>query len=268
LQFVVPALLLCPLVLALEVALAGRPAPARISVIDGIVTDIGLAPLPDAEIAVVSSLVRVRTAPDGRFRIPDLSSGIVILIVRRIGFFPTSMIVRLPESGTVHVSFALTRATQEVDAVTVIGERGDSLRLLEFEYRWRHGFGKYLNRQEIGRKRGARTADLLAFLGMPLVMVRGDDGQVKRFVGSVGSVFELRTSGADSASSVKSGKCEPRVFVNGVALPAPVDTDDLPRPGELAGLEVYAKAPPPIPLQYGGLSACGKVSMLWTTVGR
>jgi hypothetical protein len=192
----------------------------------------------------------------------------VILIVRRIGFFPASMIVRLPDSGAAHVSFALTRATQDVDAITILGERGDSLRLLEFEYRWRHGRGVYLNRQEIGRKRGARTADLLASLGMPLVVVRSDGGQVKTFVGSISNARAMLTPSVDSATPAKAGQCEPRVFLNGVALPAPVDTDDLPKPQDLAGVEVYARAPPPIPLQYGGLSACGKVGMLWTVVRR
>jgi Carboxypeptidase regulatory-like domain len=269
-----------PLLFAIVFALEGPSAAAsdqqrvapdstghtkRLSVIDGIVTDSGVGPLPSAEVVVVSSAIRMRTGENGRFRIPALPRGTLILIARRIGFVPASMILRLTESDTVHVSFALKRAALEIEVITVIGERGDSLRLLEFEYRWRHGFGRYLNRREISQQRTSHTADLLSLLGMPLVVLRGDDG-VKSYVGSLPQILGTPASGGDSAKAAKRAPCEPRVFLNGVALPGPVDIDDLPRPAELAGVEVYGKSPPPIPLQYGGMSACGNVSMLWTRI--
>jgi hypothetical protein len=280
------ARLLHPVALALVVALVGRPAVAhpqrriatgaerdstesarRRYVVEGIVTDTSLAPIPSAEVAVVSSGIAVRSGPNGGFRLPGLSRGSHILIVRRIGFFPASMILRLSESDTLHVSFTLARTTQEIEVVTVLGERGQSLRLLEFEYRRRYGKGKYLTRREIDRHRGARTADLLRLLGMPLTMLQGDDGQLKSYVGNPRGVPGMTTPGPDSANAAMLARCEARVFLNGVALPAPVETDDLPTPRELAGIEVYRGAPPPIPLQYGGMSACGDVIMLWTTDG-
>jgi hypothetical protein len=270
----------CCSLLVVFAAFAGRPAtvseqqraardsiePARrLSVIDGIVTDSGAGPLPSAEVVVVGSPIRVRTGESGRFRIPALPRGTLILIARRIGFVPASMILHLSEYDTVHVSFALKRAALEIEVITVMGERGDSLRLLEFEYRWRHGFGRYLNRREISRQRTSRTADLRGFLAMPLVVLRGDDG-VKSYVGSLPQILGPPASTGDPGRTTKPAACEPRVFLNGVALPSPVDVDDLPRPAELAGVEVYGKAPPPIPLQYGGMSACGNVAMLWTRV--
>jgi hypothetical protein len=227
--------------LALLVAPLARRAESaqRLGVIEGIVTDTGLAPIPSAEVVVVSSAIAMRTGPNGVFRLPGLSPGSHILIVRRIGFFPASMILRLSDSDTVHVSFALKRAAQEIEVVTVMGERGQSLRLMEFEYRRRFGKGRYRGRREIDWHRGSSTADLLRLLGMRLVRLPADDGR----------------------------PCGGRVFLNGVALPAPVDPDDLPAPPELAGIEVYKGVPPPIPLQYGGMSACGNVIMLWTTDG-
>jgi hypothetical protein len=270
----------------LSVALTGRPALAhpqtrvatgarpdtigparRLGVIEGVVTDSSLAPIPSAEVAVVSRGISVRTGPNGRFFLPGLSQGSHILIVRRIGFFPASMILRLAEADTLRVAFTLAHASLEIEAVTVMGDRGQALRLMEFEYRRRFGFGKYMGRRDIDKHRGARTADLVKLLGMPLTPVPGDDGQVKWYVGTSRGVPGTPAPGAASASAATLAQCEGRVFLNGVALPAPVDSDDLPTPRELAGIEVYRGVPPPIPLEYGGMSACGVVVMLWTTEG-
>jgi hypothetical protein len=268
-----------PLALTLVVALVGRPAAAhaqrrvepdtigsakRPGVIEGIVTDSSLIPIPGAEVAVVSSGIAVRTGLDGRFRLPCLPRPSCILIVRRIGFFPASMIVRLSEFDTLHVSFTLDPAAQELESVTVMGEPGDALRLLEFEYRRRFGKGRYLSKLAFDWYPGARTADLLRRLGMPLTSLRTVDGQVKQYVGDPRAQPARPAPGGDPASAAMLARCEGRVFLNGVALPAPVDIDDLPAPRELAGIEVYKGAPPPIPLHYGGMSACGDVSMLWT----
>jgi hypothetical protein len=239
----------------------------RLGVIDGIVTDTGLAPIPSVEVVVVSRGIAVRTGPNGRFRLVDLPQGSCIVIVRRIGFFPASMILHLSSADTLRVSFALRPATVDIGVVTVLGERGQSLRLLEFEYRRRYGVGRYMTKRDIERRGGVQTADLLRLLGMPPRLVPGDDGEKKWYVGAPPGVRGISRLSADGSGTARFVHCEGRVFLNGVALPAPVAAEDLPKPGELAGIEVYRGVPPPIPLDYGGLSACGDVIMLWTTSG-
>ena len=245
----------------------GTSSAVTLGAIDGTVTDTNRVPIGAAEVVIVSTGARVQADADGRFRIRDLPGGSHILIVRRIGFYPASMIVRVVSTDTQQVSFTLQRVAQELDVVTVTGERGQSLGLLEFEYRRRYGFGRYMRREEIERSPGMRTTELLRRLGAPLAMSPPVGGQKRWHVGNPRFVMRTPTMGVGPASMAEPTRCDDRVFVNGVALPGPVDTDDLPSARELAAIEVYRGAPPPIPLHYGGLSACGSVIMLWTRNG-
>ena len=96
---------------------------------------------------------RVPTYPRYTKLLTALPSRSHILIARRIGYYPASVIVRLAASDTQRVQFTLTRAALELDVVTVMGERGDSLRLLEFEYRRKYGFAKYWRERRCERAR-------------------------------------------------------------------------------------------------------------------
>ena len=116
--------------------------PRATGVIDGAVSDSALRPVSFAEVVILRTEIRMQTNAAGRFRFVDVPPGQYILIVRRIGFRPTSSIVQVGARDTLRLSFILEPALPQLDTV-IVSERRQSLRMLEFEERRRQG--------EIGR---------------------------------------------------------------------------------------------------------------------
>jgi hypothetical protein len=227
----------------------GRSAPATI---DGVVTDTGLVSLGDATASILGSTVQVVTGANGRFRIVGLPAGQYILVVRHLGYAPTSTALQAAPGDTLRMSFALTRIATALDTVVVTTKRY-SMRMAEFEDRRKLGFGHFLTQADIEKRNGTFVSDLLR----PILSVRIADGR-KRF--------------DQFAVNYRDG-CYFQLFLDGVALPTPTNLMDLPTPRELAGIEVYS-GPATIPLQYkplghkgvGGGGFCG-VILIWTKDG-
>ena len=104
---------------ALGIALAVLSLGAQVVVnpmrgfgtIDGLVSDTSMAPLHAAFVSIVGTQIRVGTGPNGRFRIARLQPGEYLLIVKRVGYRPTSGIVNVPVSDTVRLSYTLEPIT-------------------------------------------------------------------------------------------------------------------------------------------------------------
>ena len=94
--------------------------PIGMSVIDGIVTDTLLNPLGIADVSVVGTTARVVTGENGRFRMLQVPSGQYLLVVRRIGYAPTSGIIQVPESDTLRLAYTLVRSNNLLDTVRVV----------------------------------------------------------------------------------------------------------------------------------------------------
>ncbi len=217
-----------------------RPAAGAI---DGVVTDTNLVSLADATASILGSSVQVVTGANGRFRILALPAGQYILVVRRLGYAPSSTVLQVVGGDTLRMSFALERIMTALDTVTVTAKRY-SMRMTEFEGRRKAGFGQFMTQGEIEKRNSVFTSDL-----------------VRTFT----SVRVLPPSNGPGhyAFSIRSG-CAFKVFIDGVAVPTPTNLDDLPSPMNYAGIEVYSGAAT-IPLQYKttGGSFCG-VILFWT----
>jgi hypothetical protein len=106
---------------AAALLLAGRmSAQSSTGVIEGVVTDEELHPLPDA-IVTVGSSIRVTTSESGRFQILGVPPGQYIVLVRRLGFTPATTIVQLVARDTLRPSFMLERSVSSLDTVKVTG---------------------------------------------------------------------------------------------------------------------------------------------------
>src|SRR5215212_5065978 len=81
-------------------AQAQPPAPRRVGTIDGIVSDTNLVPLQAAFVSVLGTKLRVGTGPNGRFRITKVPAGQYLVIVKRIGYRPTSAVIDVPATDT------------------------------------------------------------------------------------------------------------------------------------------------------------------------
>lgn len=230
---------------------------AGIGVIDGIVTDTLLRPLGSADVSVVGVGARVVTEESGRFRFLQVPAGQYLLVVRRIGFAPTSGIIDVPADDTLRLSYILARTTNLMDTVR-IRETRVSLRMLEFDQRRIQGVGQFITQEQIERRGSRETSDFLRTL-------RGVDVSRITTQAFAGTVALSKREGG-SVLGEGGGACSMQIVLDGIVLPRFFNLDLLPPPKQIAGIEVYSGAAT-VPPQFGGADRrCGMI-LVWTREG-
>jgi Carboxypeptidase regulatory-like domain/TonB-dependent Receptor Plug Domain len=234
-----------------------RPT-GQLAVIDGIVTDTLLRPLGSADVSVVGIGARVVTSENGRFRMLQVPAGQYLLVVRRIGYAPTSGIIQVPEADTLRLSYTLIRSDRMLDTVRV-KERRVTMRMLDFEVRRKQGQGQFITQEEIERRGSLQTSDYMRSMrGVEVSRVT-----TQAFAGT--QVYSRREGGGFDANGQQQ-YCSMQVVLDGIILPRNFDLDLLPPPKQIAGIEVYTGAAT-IPPQFGGPDRrCGVVAV-WTRDG-
>ena len=231
---------------------------ARLGVIDGVVTDTTLQPLNAADVTIVGAGLRVVTGANGRFRLVQVPPGQYLLVVRRIGYAPTSGIVEVPVADTLRLSYTLERSTYALDTVR-INSRRVTMRMVDFEQRRLQGIGQFITQEEIERRGSVQTSDFLRY--MRGVQVSQNTTQI--FGGT--QVYSRREGGGFDANQQQQF-CPMQVLLDGIILPRYFNLDLLPPPKQIAGIEVYSGAAT-IPPQFGGVDRrCGVVAV-WTRDG-
>lgn len=230
---------------------------SRFSVLDGVVTDSLLRPLNSADVTVVGTGARVVTGENGRFRMLQVPPGQYLLIVRRIGYAPTSGMIEVPARDTLRLSYVLDRSSNILDTVQVRGTRV-TMRMREFDHRRQLGIGQFITQEEIDRRGSIATSDFLRYMrGVEVSQVTSN-----LFAGT--QVYSRREGAglSDGAGS----RCAMQVLLDGIILPKNFNLDLLPPPKQVAGIEVYSGAAT-IPPQFGGPDRrCGVVAV-WTRDG-
>ena len=215
---------------------------AQRGAIDGIVTDASLTPLPDASVTILGSNVRVTTGANGRFRIVQLAPGHYVVAVHHLGYSPVSAAVDIAAEDTLRPSFAMAPIANALDTMVVFG-KSLSPKLAEFEERRRLGFGHFLTQADIEKRIAVSINDLL--LPIPSVMIIAD------------SVLSRRELPA---------RICPFVFYQDGVLLHESKLSRLPRPSEIAGIEIYSGSAT-IPLQYKSANTGCGVILIWTKDG-
>ena len=222
-------------------------------VIDGLVSDSLLHPMNVANVTIVGTGSRLVTGENGKFRFQKVPPGQYLLVVRRIGYAPTSGMIQVKSSDTVRLTYSLSRSIVAMDTVRVNATRV-SLRMLEFEARAKGGMGQYMNQATIDRRPSLQTFDLLRqFRGIEVS---------RNTSGAFSGTFALsrREGGA------LTGGCAMQVLLDGIVMPRNFDIELLPPPKQLAGIEVYEGAAT-VPPQFGGADRrCGLIAV-WTRDG-
>jgi|GEM_PF-768053 len=235
-----------------------KPSIAGLGTVDGIVTDTLLRALESSDVSVVGVGARVVTSENGRFRILQVPAGQYLLVVRRIGFAPTSGIIEVTANDTLRLSYILARTTNMLDTIRV-RETRISLRMTEFDQRRRQGQGQYVTMEEIERRGSLQTSDFMrSFRGVEVSKVT-----TQQFGGT--QVYSRREGGGYTEQG-QQNYCTMQVLLDGIVLPRNFDLDLLPPPKQIAGIEVYTGAAT-IPPQFGGPDRrCGVVAV-WTRDG-
>jgi len=222
--------------------------------IDGIVSDTSLMPLHAAFVSVVGTQLRVGTGPNGRFRITKLQPGQYLIIVKRVGYRPTSGIVDVPPSDTVRLSYTLEPIATTLPIVTVT-EKPFSVRMGEFLARKRAGFGEFMTQEEIEAKNTVYTTEL--FRAFKTINVSPNRASV---------LTEWYAVSHREGANPALGACPMAVFLDNVALPTPFNLDLLPPPKDIGAIEVYSGAST-IPPQFSGFDRSCGVIVVWTRDG-
>lgn len=222
--------------------------------IDGVVSDTNLVPLHAAFVSIVGTPIRVGTGPNGRFRITKLQPGQYLLIVKRVGFRPTSGVIDVPAADTLRLSYTLEPIAATLPTVTIT-EKPFSLRMGEFLARRRAGFGEFMTQEEIDAKNSVYATEL--FRSFKTINVSPNRTSV---------LTEWLALSHREGANPGLGACPMAVFLDNVPLPTPFNLDLLPPPKDLGGIEVYAGAAT-TPPQFSGFDrGCG-VIMVWTRDG-
>ena len=231
--------------------------------IDGFVGDSALNPLQAAEVKILSTNVKVSTGPNGRFRISQIPAGSYVLIVRRIGYGPTSAVVQVAANDTLRPSYSLERVGTTLSAAVVTAER-TSIRLKEFNDRRRVGLGQYMTADEIDQHHVLSATELMRRFST----VNVSPSNTNSSGGSPDQYALSRREGGSLFGAVggQNGYCAMQVWVDNVRMPLPFNLDLLPSPRDLAGIEVYA-GPATTPPQFQGFDATCGVILIWTKDG-
>lgn len=214
---------------------------ARYEVV-GTVIDDEKAPIASAELALMRHGEPpriVRSGSDGRFSFTNVRPGPVALTVRRLGYKATVVDVDMSSAGVAApVEVQLEEVASDIDVVIVEGSKGH---LREFyEHKATNNFGKFFEQKDIERL--ARSYVSEVFRTVPGATIQASE--------RIGNRVLLRG-------------CKPIVWLDGMRAVG-ADVDELARPSDLAGMEVYPSwAGLPIQYQDRDNRMCG-VIVLWT----
>ena len=199
-------------------------------------------PVDGASVVVWGSGVEGVTDAQGRFLLTGLPSGTHNVEVRRIGFQPARVAVDLGRKRPATVAVALENAVPVLEEVQVVGARDEAKDQTGFLRRSRSGFGSFITSEEIERRRALQTSDLLR-------MTPG---------------LQIVPSGPMGATILMRGQCRPSIWVDGMQLMGDDSIDNIVRPSEIVGIEIY-KSPGETPPQFAGTGGggCGTI-VVWT----
>jgi hypothetical protein len=253
-------------------------APAQSLLVGSVIDDGSGEPVPGAQVYLLTASRAVSrsavTDSLGVFSFPNIRAGAYRLSARRLGYTPTtSPALRLTRDDTTVVALriasdAVLLAPLEV---TSRSRRRTSSHIEDFYARQERGFGSFITREQIDRRRPFYITDMLTTVpGVRLGNASGRGGR---------SVMMARTSVL--------GECPVQLYVDGILINRPIAArttrdslrnsgqiaseleftmDDIVIPSSVEGIEVY-RGLSEVPAMFAGPYArCGVVAV-WTRAG-
>jgi hypothetical protein len=232
-------------------ALLFTPGVTQSQTVRGVVLEDGTRqPIGGASVELTaadgSRVQQVHTDSLGGFFLTPRRSGEFVVRFSHFAYAPLDPVPLVLRAGErVEIELRMDHRAIPIDPVTVTARRRDR-RLEDFYERvQRPGHGRFITRDEIERRPGARTSELLRMMpGVHLVPV------------SNGRNMILMRGGA--------GRCLPTIYLDGMAIKQFPESgvDDFVAASMLEGVEVYtsfASAPSPLHAR----DSCGVVAF-WT----
>lgn len=223
-------------------------ATLSLATLVGSIRDSAGRPVAGAEVWLRGSDLYTHTNDLGGFRLPPSQPGNVKLSVRRLGFEPAIVDLKLRAGQIDSLVLSLTMSATSLPGVVVEGEADSrSKRLLAgFWERRSRGFGHFVTHEEIIKKEPHDFTDIVRHI--PSVQIVDRNGRrVIRFPRSPGT----------------RGDCPPQYWVDGMRIEN-ATPDEFPA-GDIEAVEVYAGSStiPPQFMPKMTTYACG-VIVIWT----
>jgi hypothetical protein len=211
------------------------------------------APIPGAQVTVNGVGSVAVSDSMGRAHGLVVRTGVRLVQVRRVGYLPESFTVEFRPGEAVAAEVEMQRAPLELEGLTVTGLMPSrALRNVGFYGRRKQGFGRFVDAEEIYRRKDSYLSSLMRSIpgvnvmycnGLPECMDRG--------------YMLVANGGALSMNS----SCKIQLYLDGVRV-ANEDIDRL-SVRALEGVEAYPRSAG-VPPQFAGTgSACGVV-LLWS----
>ena len=214
----------------------------------GVIRDSLGTALSGVELRLIgASSTLARTDDRGGFRLPPMAVGRYSIALRRLGFEPAQVDVRIRAGRTDSLVITMTTLVAELDEIAVMAERDARSKkfLSQFWSRRKTGFGAYLTRDEIEDRHAENFVDLVR--RMPGVRILQQNGRpVIRFSRSMGP-----------------RDCPPQYFVDGMRIEN--GSPDEFTPSDVEALEIYTGLSN-LPVEYQprhDTYTCGAV-VVWT----
>lgn len=269
------------------------PTPGRVR--GRVVADSGGTPVDGAEVRIPALNRSVRTDSLGRYDIPNLASGSVMVQVRAVGFRPESTAVEVRERRIVSLELRLgfddivvarpgaaqplpmvTTKIEQPDAASIASANSMVSKMAEFNSRRQRGVGRFLARADIDKWSTRRTAEMLDALGGLKIENGGlqswaTNGRVPASSCTLCRVTVVDTLDPAVFTSTARQACYMDVYVDGgvayqLGMEPPEPRYDLNgiAPDAIEAIEVYLGAAQ-VPAKYGSRlgSGCG-VLLIWT----
>lgn len=243
--------------LSIGLAVTARESPAQTtapkdsaskpSVLIGIVKDSLGAPIPFAQVFAENGPVTA-TNDSGIFRLPEISKGLTLFGVRRLGYSPLTFSVTMPPDTTISVAIRLHQTVARLTEVTVEEKRrSSSLARSGFYERQNNAVGTFFTFADIAYRAPTRFEQILeGVLGVEVLTQNGHLIPVGRSPGG--------------------GRCRLSIFLDGHVFRLS-GNEELPvPPNEIAAVEVYQRSAI-VPVQFQDFSnpSCGSI-VVWTRV--
>jgi protocatechuate 3,4-dioxygenase beta subunit len=229
-------------------ARAATPGPALkrgTAIVSGRVSDKSGRPVSGATVSVQGADGQSVTDSSGTFRLVGQPAGTQALLIRKVGYKPTTQVVELTGRVASTISVALDVAPPTLATVNVVSKREEGLKHVGFTDRKTQGLGHFLTQEEIERKDPQIISDV--FTTMPGITIDWSSGHPV--------ITGSRTAG---------GGCV-NYYIDDVPYTpqTPGDIDSYMKPEELAAVEVYNSVDTPAMYQQSGKTTCTTIVM-WT----
>ena len=196
-------------------------------------------PQPDAQVLVDGTGVTASTDAQGAFSLDNLPAGTNTVLVRALGYPPSSAVVDLASGRTDTVAVSLGARQPVLEAQNIYGKQTDRSAMEGFLKRSHGGTGHFITPEQLSKHFALDITDYLRTV--PGVRIVPDGG--------FGGTVVLRD-------------CTPSVFVDGAYLAdGASDLSMIVSSADVAGIEVYS-SPTTTPLEFSR-RGCGSV-VVWT----